>query len=75
MPSFYVSKVDIVASLVEQLTIQELFEVVEGLLNGFALAEVDEELIARIWNNLKGVYREGETLPTLESLVEQYIKD
>lgn len=74
MPSFYVAKEDIVGSLVEQLTVQEMFDVVEGLLDGFALAEVDEELIARIWNKLKGVYQEGETLPTLDSLVEQYIR-
>jgi hypothetical protein len=75
MPSFYVSKEDIVDSLVEQLTVQEMFDVVEGLLDGFALAEIDEELIARIWNKLKGVYQEGETLPTLDGLVEQYIRE
>lgn len=74
MPVIYVRKEDMVHSMVEQLTAQEFFKVVEDVLDGFCVAEVDEELIARIWNKLKGVYREGENLPTLESLVEQYIK-
>ena len=74
MPSFYVSKQDVINSLSEQLTVNELFTVVEGVLDGFGLAEVDEELIARIWVKLKGVYQEDETVPTLESLVEKYIR-
>lgn len=74
MPVIYVRKEDMVHSMIEQLTAQEFFKVVEDVLDGFCVAEVDEELIARIWNKLKGVYTEGENLPTLESLVEQYIK-
>lgn len=74
MPSFYVRKEDVVHSLVEQLTTEELFKLVEDVLDRWALADIDEELIARIWNKLKGVYMEGEDLPTLDSLVEQYIK-
>ena len=74
MPSFYVSKQDVINSLSEQLTVNELFAIVEGVLDGLGVAEVDEELIARIWVKLKGVYEEDETIPTLESLVEKYIR-
>ena len=74
MPSFYLRKEDIVHSLVEQLTTQEFFKLVEDVLDEWGLAEPNEELVARIWNKLKGVYMEGEELPTLDSLVEQYIK-
>ena len=74
MPSFYVRKEDVVYSIVEQYTVEEFFKLVETALDRWALADIDEELIARIWNKLKGVYMEGEDLPTLDSLVEQYIK-
>lgn len=74
MPPFYVHKEDVVNSLVEQLTTEEFFKLVEDVLDRWALADIDEELIARVWNKLKGVYPEEEELPTLDSLAEQYIK-
>ena len=73
MPSFYVREEDVVYSIVEQYTVEEFFKLVEAALDWRALADIDEELIARIWNKLKGVYMEGEELPTLDSLVKQYI--
>lgn len=74
MPSFYVRKEDVVHSIVDQYTVEEFFKLVEAALDGWALAEIDEELIARIWNKLKGDYKEDEELPTLDSLVEEYVK-
>lgn len=41
-------------------------------LAAFACAELDEELVARIWRNLDGCYDPGDKRPTLASLLKQY---
>ena len=54
-----------------QLNHQQFITLVMEVLEYFACAEVDEELIAKLWRVIQGCYEGGER-PTLESLLKQY---
>lgn len=55
-----------------QLDHAEFIEFVMNSLDAFACAEVDEELLARIWRGLQDCYDPGERPPSLADLLEQY---
>lgn len=55
-----------------QLDHSTFIEFVMKGLDAFQAAEVDEELLVRIWRGLQGCYDPGEKAPTLEELLAQY---
>lgn len=55
-----------------QLDHATFIEFVMNSLDAFACAEVDEELLARIWRGIQGCYDEGEQPPKLADLLEKY---
>lgn len=74
MPTVYTTKESIAEVLAEQLTEDEFIQVVMDALDMMACLETDERLIANIWNKSECCYdMEDEEVPTLQSLVKQYI--
>lgn len=55
-----------------QLDHSTFIEFVMNSLEAFQCAEVDEELLVRIWRGLQGCYDPGEQPPTLADLLERY---
>ena len=54
-----------------QLNHEQFITLVMQVLEYFACAEVDEELITKLWRVIQGCYEGGEK-PTLEALLQRY---
>ena len=57
--------------IADQLSHEQIINLFVEILDYVACAEVDEELIARLWRGLQGCYGEDEC-PTLDELLAQY---
>lgn len=75
MPTVSTTKESLSQALAEQLTVKEFIKVVMDALDIIAEAEIDELLIASIWNKLKPCYDESDLSSiTLDSLVKEHLK-
>lgn len=65
---------DLAEQIVSTLPYDEVVKLVMSVLDHAATAELDEELVARIWRGLQGCYEEGDR-PTIEDLLARYPKE
>lgn len=64
---------DLAEQIVTTLPYAEVVKLVMSVLDLAATAELDEELVARIWRGLQDCYDEGDK-PTIEDLLARYPK-
>lgn len=57
--------------IADQLSHEQIINLFVEILDYVACAEVDEELIARLWRGLQGCYGDEEP-PTVDDLLAQY---
>lgn len=62
---------DLAEQIVSTLPYAEVVKLVMSVLDLAATAELDEELVARIWRGLQGCY-DADDQPTLEELLARY---